>query len=171
MNIYTMNKTYTIKDFYPLMYAVSLVLLASAIFIQLVPSATNTIFTAARVFMGFFFLTFGAMKAWSIKGFAKAFSMYDPLAKRSAVYAKSYPFIEILLGLLFLTGLYLVTANIVTLFIMLIGAYGVRQKLQEKEKISCACMGAVFKIPMTWVTLGEDLLMAAMATFMLIQLL
>jgi uncharacterized membrane protein YphA (DoxX/SURF4 family) len=166
-----MNNSYTIKDFYPLMYAVSFVLLASAVFIQLVPSATNTIFTAARVFMGFFFLTFGVMKAYNTKGFASAFSMYDPLAKRSSIYAQVYPFVEIVLGSLYLAGLWLVPVNIVTLILMTIGAYGVWQKLREEETIPCACMGAVFTIPMTWVTLGEDLLMAAMAAFMLTHLL
>ncbi|MEX2515215.1 MAG: MauE/DoxX family redox-associated membrane protein [Candidatus Paceibacterota bacterium] len=166
-----MKNSYTIKDFYPLIYAVSFVLLASAVFIELIPSATNTVFTAARVFMGFFFLTFGIMKAYNTKGFASAFSMYDPLAKRSSAYAHVYPFIEIMLGSLYLAGLWLVPVNILTAILMTVGAYGVAQKLREKETIPCACMGAVFKIPMTWVTLGEDLLMATMAVYMLTQLL
>lgn len=166
-----MKESYNLRDFLPLIIAIFAVLIFSALFVWLIPEVELTGLTAMRVFMGMFFLVFGVMKAWSIEGFADAFSMYDPLAKLSRVYARTYPFIELLLGVLFLLGAALITVSIVTLFIMLVGAYGVFQKLRKKERIPCACMGAVFKIPMTWVTLGEDLLMAAMAVFMLISLL
>jgi hypothetical protein len=49
-----------------------------------------------------------------------------------------------------------------------IGAIGVYIKLLKKEEIPCACLGTVFKVPMIWVTLAEDLLMVAMAVIMLI---
>ncbi len=52
--------------------------------------------------------------------------------------------------------------------VMLVGAYGVYLKLKEHEEIPCACLGTVFKVPMTWVTLGEDLLMAGMALMSLL---
>lgn len=54
------------------------------------------------------------------------------------------------------------------MFVMLIGAYGVYRKLRAHEEIPCACLGTVFKVPMTWVTLGEDLLMAGMALFLIL---
>ena len=94
--------------------------------------------------------------------------MYDVLAKRSKVYAYLYPFLEIGFGLsyLFLWQLELVSAVVVV--VMLIGAYGVYLKLKVHEEIPCACLGTVFKVPMTWVTLGEDLLMAGMALMILL---
>jgi hypothetical protein len=36
--------------------------------------------------------------------------------------------------------------------------------LLRKSKIQCACLGTFFKLPMTQVTLFEDLLMVGMAT-------
>ncbi|MDP3725587.1 MAG: hypothetical protein Q8R36_00140 [bacterium] len=50
------------------------------------------------------------------------------------------------------------------------GALGVFLKLRDGEVVPCACLGVVFKIPMTWVTFIEDLLMAVMAAFMLFVL-
>ena len=52
--------------------------------------------------------------------------------------------------------------------LMLIGTVGVLQSLLAKRTIQCACLGAVFNLPMSWVTLVEDLLMAGMAAGMLV---
>lgn len=166
-----MQSTYTFKDFLPLIAAVTLVLLATAGTLFFISDLLFEPVTTGRFFMGYFFLIFGIFKAWNISGFAKAFSMYDPLAKRSDQYAKSYPYLEILLAILYLFNVFLVIASIATIIIMSVGAYGVLQKLREKETIPCACMGAVFVIPMTWVTLAEDVLMAAMAAMILVALL
>jgi hypothetical protein len=51
---------------------------------------------------------------------------------------------------------------------MLISAAGVARELLKKNRIPCACLGMVFVLPMTTVTLLEDLLMAVMATAMLL---
>jgi hypothetical protein len=37
----------------------------------------------------------------------------------------------------------------------------------NKQKIRCACLGAVFNLPMSTITIIEDLLMVAMAAWML----
>lgn len=166
-----MNQQYKFSDFFPLLGAVLSVVVLSLIFISLFPDVSFSTFDSTRVFMGFFFLVFGGLKAWNTKGFADAFSMYDPFAKRSRRYARVYPSLEILLGVFYLAGIGLLIVNVITFVLMTVGAYGVWQKLQEKEVIPCACMGAVFTIPMTWVTLGEDVLMATMAAVMFISLL
>ena len=94
--------------------------------------------------------------------------MYDVLAKRSKVYAYLYPFIELGFGLSYLFMWQVEAISVAVVVIMLIGAYGVYLKLKEHEEIPCACLGTVFKVPMTWVTLGEDLLMAGMALMILL---
>jgi len=58
--------------------------------------------------------------------------------------------------------------SVLVIPVMLIGALGVYQKLRAGEEVPCACLGTVFTIPMTWVTLGEDLLMASMALVLLL---
>lgn len=121
-----------------------------------------------RHFMAGFFLVFSFFKLLDVQAFAKSFAMYDPIAKRSKTYAKSYPFIELLLGLAYLTNIYPVATNSVTLLVMGIGAIGVIQAVMNKDEIQCACLGTVFKLPMTTVTIVEDLLMVVMAAAMLL---
>lgn len=118
-------------------------------------------------FMGFFFLIFGAFKLINLKGFVSAYRMYDLIASRSDLYATIYPFIELGLGLAYLMRWNLVVINSITALVMAISSLGVLNALFKKEKILCACLGAVFKIPMTYVTAAEDLLMLAMALYML----
>ena len=62
-------------------------------------------------FMGFFFLGFAFFKLLNITKFADAFSTYDIVAKRSRSYALLYPWIEVGLGMLFVTGTWLHAAN------------------------------------------------------------
>lgn len=123
---------------------------------------------AMQDFMGSFFLVFGAFKIMNWKGFAQAYAMYDIVAKRSRGYAYLYPLIEIGLGLAYFIGLYLSIVNWITLLVMLVSSIGVGKELLKKNQIPCACLGVVFKIPMTKVTLFEDLLMAAMALLMIV---
>lgn len=122
---------------------------------------------AMNDFMGSFFLIFGAFKVMNLHGFVEAYAMYDIIAKQSRTYAYVYPFIELSLGLAYIVGWYPFAVNVFTLVLMLVGSLGVALELGKKEPMMCACLGVVFKLPMTYVTLFEDLLMAGMAFVML----
>lgn len=118
-------------------------------------------------YMGIFFLVFSFMKVLDWKGFVDAFSNYDLISKNIRLYGWVYPGIEIVLGILFLTNSFIIYAAWVTLFIMGIGAIGVTIKLLKKEKFQCACLGTKINVPLTKVTLLEDILMAGMAAIIL----
>lgn len=122
---------------------------------------------AMRIFMAVFFLVFGFFKLINIHQFAEAYSMYDIIAKRAYWYGYLYPFIELTLGVAYLLNWRPKFINIFTLCIMLVCATGVFIELRSGKNIMCACLGAVFKVPMTYVTLLEDLMTAAMAGLML----
>lgn len=168
-NIQHTTHKHTFSDFLPLITVFGAVVIATGITILF--QDTFIALDAMRYFMGYFFLFFGGLKAIKWKEFVEAYKVYDVLAMRSSIYAHAYPAIELMLAALFLSGGYLVFANIFTLIIMVIGAWGVYLKLRKKEEIPCACMGAVFKVPMTHATLFEDILMAVMAVGMLAMLL
>ncbi len=123
--------------------------------------------TMMRWFMGGFFLTFSFFKLLDLHGFVTAYRGYDLLAKRSRGWAYAYPFVELALGALYVLALWPVWINSFTLAIMLIGAIGVLRALLDKRRIQCACLGTALNLPMTKVTLIEDLTMAAMAAAML----
>ncbi len=120
-------------------------------------------------FMAAFFLIFGSFKLFNWSGFVQAYTMYDIVAKRSTIYAYMYPLIEITLGILYAFRVYPIMTNSITILVMVISSVGVIQQLQKKEVIPCACLGTVFKLPMTYVTVFEDILMAVMALCMLIN--
>ena len=58
-------------------------------------------------------------------------------------------------------------ASLFTVAVMGFSAIGVVQAVTSKRQIQCACLGAVFKLPMSTVTIVEDLGMVAMALAML----
>jgi hypothetical protein len=120
-------------------------------------------------FMGGFFIIFSLFKMIDLKGFVSSYASYDLLAARSKAYAYLYPFIELLLGIFYFAELFPKATNLITLFLMIFGSFGVYRALRLKQKIQCACLGATLNLPMTKVTLIENLTMGAMALFMLFK--
>jgi copper chaperone CopZ len=121
-------------------------------------------------FMAGFFLVFSFFKLLNLSGFAQAYRGYDLIAAKSSAYAYAYPFIELALGIAYLIRWNPVATNWITLAVMLVSAAGVLNALNKRQLIECACLGTVFKLPMSKVTLIEDLSMAAMAAAMLVYL-
>lgn len=119
-------------------------------------------------FMAGFFLVFSFFKMLNIRAFASSYAMYDLLAMRWQTYGLIYPFIELSLGIAYLTDYKPYTTNLITLIVMAFSSLGVIQSVMNKQKIRCACLGTVFNLPMSTVTIIEDLLMAGMAAWMLI---
>lgn len=158
------NQTYSAKDFLPLIIITAIIIgfTATRQFIY-----GLNINNAMYDFMGSFFIIFSGFKMINLSGFAQAYSTYDIIAQRYIAYAYAYPFIELALGILYLMRIQLTLANWATLILMIIGSIGVAIKLAKRESIVCACLGVVFKLPMTYVTLAEDVIMGAMALFML----
>ena len=120
-----------------------------------------------RQFMAGFFITFSFFKLLDLEGFVSAFRGYDLVARRYPAYGWAYPFIELVLGVSYLTGILLVPAYIATIIIMGVGAIGVLKVLLNKNSIQCACLGTVLNLPMTKVTLIENTTMVIMAALML----
>jgi copper chaperone CopZ len=121
-------------------------------------------------FMGAFFLTFSFFKMLDLKGFAESYFSYDIIAKRWMGYGYVYAFIELALGIAFITSFNPLITNIATFVVMSISIIGVLQSVLNKRKIKCACLGAVFNLPMSTVTIIEDALMIVMSLITLIFL-
>ncbi len=126
---------------------------------------------AMRHFMAGFFLVFSFFKLLNVSAFADSYAMYDLLAKHSRVYGLLYPFLELTLALAYIANVVPVATNSVTLVLMVFGTLGVLNSMRFKKKIRCACLGSVINLPVSFVTLTEDLLMALMAVIMLVMVL
>ena len=149
------------SSFTPLLVAVSLIGLGS------LASGGADGFMAK--FMGGFFLVFGGLKLLDLGGFAAAYAKYDLLAARIPAYGWVYPIVEVALGLAYLATPEWMGLHAITFVLMTFSALGVIRALRRGEQLTCACMGTAFNLPMTTVTIVEDLGMAAMAGAMLVQ--
>lgn len=125
---------------------------------------------AMRHFMAGFFLVFSFFKLLNLKGFTESYAMYDVIAKQIPVWGYIYAFLELALGIAFLVDFNPFLTNLVTVIVMLASIIGVLQSVLNKRKIQCACLGAVFNLPMSTVTIIEDALMIIMSIAMLLML-
>jgi len=120
-----------------------------------------------RYFMAGFFLVFSFFKLLDIKAFANAYSGYDLLARRWRGWGLIYPFVELALGIAYLAQFNPLLTHWVTIIVMGFSAIGVIRAVANKTQIQCACLGTVFKLPMSTVTIVEDVGMVLMAAGML----
>ena len=121
-------------------------------------------------FMAGFFLVFCFFKLLDLRAFADAYASYDIIAKRWKSWGYVYASIELGLGISYLLGFYPILTNAITLVVMSVSIVGVLQSVLQKKTIRCACLGAVFNLPMSTVTVIEDALMIVMSLSMLIML-
>lgn len=120
-------------------------------------------------FMGLFYIVFSFFKLLDLKGFSESFKMYDPLASRVPIYGWIYPFIEVVLGLMFLMHFGVKTALVITLIVLGVTTIGVTKSLLDKKSIRCACLGTALKLPMTEATFIENAVMIVMAILLLVS--
>ena len=120
-------------------------------------------------FMGLFFIIFSFFKMLDLKGFPVSFKMYDPLAKVIPIYGFLYPFIETVLGAMFLMRIQIIVALMTSLIILIVTTVGVTKTLLSKKTIQCACLGTHLKLPMTEATLIENIIMLSMSVFMILN--
>lgn len=126
---------------------------------------------AMQHFMAGFFLVFSFFKMLNLKGFAESYRMYDVLARKIPAWGYVYAFLELGLGISYLINFNPIVTNTATFIVMSISIMGVLQSVLNKKKIQCACLGSVFNLPMSTVTIIEDGLMILMSLIMLITLL
>ncbi len=151
------------KKYWPLL---ALILVAALAALALCVGTSNP--NWMHFFMGIFLCQFAMLKIFHLQGFADGFQMYDLIAVKSRSYAYIYPFIELTLGLCYLAFVIPTAVYIITILILGTGAVGVIKALIQGLDVRCACMGTVLDVPLSTVTLTEDLGMVAMALTLLL---
>jgi len=114
-------------------------------------------------FMGYFFVIFSMFKFFDLKGFVEGFQMYDILTQKDVRYAYAYPFVELGLGLGYLSGIAPFLVNLVAFVVMSISAYGVIKAMLEGLDVRCACLGTTLNVPLSTVSILENVGMGLMA--------
>ena len=154
-----------LKELLPLLIIFFYLIVSVLIYNWNNPTVSNLMYD----FMGLFYIVFSLFKFLDLKNFSPAFTKYDPIANKIPFYSTIYPFIETLLGLMFLNRIELLLALVLTLIILSATSFGVLRTLIRKEKIQCACLGTAIKLPMTKATLIENAIMIIMASWMILN--
>ncbi|MGN6395840.1 MAG: heavy-metal-associated domain-containing protein [Mucilaginibacter sp.] len=154
-------------------YKPILIIFAYILIISVIAGLADRTFNipiAMRVFMAGFFLIFSFFKMLDLNGFADSYAMYDIVARKTRDWGFVYAFTELFLGIAYSANLFPGVINFITVAVMSVSILGVLQSVLNKRKIRCACLGAVFNLPMSTVTIIEDALMIAMGVIMQIML-
>ena len=123
---------------------------------------------AAEWFVAFSMCVLAMLKLQNVDKFATMFLNYDLLAKRWVPYGTIYPFAEGLAGVLMIAGALHWVSIPVALFIGTIGAVSVLKAVYiDKRELKCACVGGDSNVPLGFVSLTENVMMVAMAVWML----
>ena len=125
-------------------------------------------FVTVERFIAIAMMLLAMLKLQDVDRFATMFLNYDLLARRLPPYGRAYPFLELGAGVLMLTRTLDWLSIPVALTIGGIGAVSVVKAVYlEKRTLKCACVGGSSNVPLGFVSLTENVMMVAMALWML----
>ena len=135
-------------------------------------AVTGTTLTAMALqwFIALSMVVLSLLKLQNVETFSAMFLNYDLLARRWVPYSYVYPYAEGLAGVLMISGVLKWISIPVALFIGTIGAVSVFKAVYvDKRELKCACVGGSSNVPLGFVSLTENLMMIAMAVWMLLM--
>ncbi len=125
---------------------------------------------AGEWFIAFSMVILAFLKLQDVESFSSMFLNYDLLARRWVPYSYLYPFAELLAGTLMVAGALMWLSVPVALFIGTIGAVSVFKAVYiDRRTLKCACVGGNSNVPLGFVSLTENLMMIAMAVWMVLR--
>ena len=133
-------------------------------------AAFGTVLTmrAGEWFIAFSMSVLAILKLQNVERFSTMFLGYDLLARRWVPYGYVYPFAELLAGVLMASGALRWLSIPIALVIGGIGAVSVFKAVYiDKRTLKCACVGGDSNVPLGFVSLTENVMMVAMALWML----
>lgn len=119
-------------------------------------------------FMAGFFMFFGAFQLNSLSSTSEALKKYDPLAQKFSWYVGLYPFVFFFFGLLLHFHSASLIVSLLTIPMLGIQTMGIIKALKSGANIECACAGTKFSLPLSYVTVVENLIMVTMSIAMII---
>lgn len=121
-----------------------------------------------ELFIAFSMCVLAILKLRDLFSFTNQFITYDLLGKKFVPYAYIYPFAEAFAGIAMISGMLIFLAAPIALFIGVIGAISVIKAVYiDKRDLKCACVGGNSNVPLGLISLTENLMMIAMAIWML----
>ncbi len=125
---------------------------------------------AAEWFIAFSMCLLAMLKLQDVEKFSSMFLGYDLLARRWVPYAYLYPFLEAAAGVLMIAHALMWLSIPIALFIGSIGAISVFKAVYiDKREMKCACVGSSSNVPLGFVSFTENVMMIAMAVWMMVM--
>lgn len=122
----------------------------------------------AELFIAFSMCLLAVLKFQDLFSFTNQFITYDILGKKFVPYAYAYPFAEAFVGVAMISSFAIFLAAPIALFIGSIGAISVVKAVYiDKRELKCACVGGSSNVPLGAISLTENVMMVAMAVWML----
>lgn len=135
--------------------------------------ATTGAFSPVRImelFIAFGMCVLGIQKLQNLSMFTTGFVQYDLLARKDVRYGYLYPFVETGAGILMIGGHLTWVAAPAAFFVATIGAISIIKAVYlEKKDLECACTGGGDDVPLGFISLTENLMMMAMAVWMVLK--
>jgi hypothetical protein len=97
-----------------------------------------------------------------------SFIEYDFISKKIKAYAYAFPFIELIFAVSFLLRRELILIELACLIFYTLNLVSVINALLQKKKFVCACLGGLFNVPLSYVSLAENLTMIGGILFLFI---
>lgn len=144
--------------------------LGMAITTALAGQNTVDVIRVVELFIAFSMCALGIQKLRDVQSYENGFVQYDLLAQRYVPYAAVYAYIETLGGILMIAGLFTWFVAPVVLIATTIGAISIIKAVYiEKRDLKCACVGGGSNVPLGFISLTENLMMMAMAVWMMVK--
>ncbi len=110
------------------------------------------------------------LKLQDVERFSSMFLNYDLLARRFVPYSYIYPYAELTAGVLMAARALDWLSIPLALTIGTIGAVSVFKAVYiDKRELKCACVGGSSNVPLGFVSLTENVMMVAMAIWMMVS--
>lgn len=124
----------------------------------------------AELFIAFTMCVLGIQKLKDLQSYTNVFVQYDLLAQRYVPYASVYAYIETLGGILMIAGILTWVVAPIVLAATTLGAVSIIKAVYiEKRDLKCACVGGGSDVPLGFISLTENLMMMAMAIWMMVK--
>ncbi len=122
--------------------------------------------------MAAFFGVFGIFQLLAYQEFVNVFPKYDPIAKVVPGYARIYPILSVTIGVLYFLNLFSPWRDILVAIITTIAFIGISVTIysdKKKERVHCVCLGNAIKLPISTITVLENLVMSVMSIIIIIN--
>ena len=119
--------------------------------------------------MGSIFFVFGILKLLDLTKFVEIFSKYDIITKYIKLYGFIYPFLEIYLASNLFYKKHLRKTYIGTIILMILSIIGVSISMISGQKLRCGCLGSFLHIPLSYVTISENIVMLLMSGYLTLK--